>query len=222
MKEELQQYLHKAFGRHPPYSTNDINLDYSVGGQVHIRFELGGELLRNGTRERVAQSSQRAVTLFEDTFPDTENKIWVLIYDYSETLVDEKPNFLCQQFPSDLLSTFYNQVERVCEYVGNVNELENEGNEGKDCKIIIGKVKVKDIKYQHILKAIANSEMGFEPAIDSRVYFIDPKTDRIFRMYDDRGCFVESNSADNLRELYQRRNDWIVDYHRPEIDKYFQ
>jgi hypothetical protein len=64
--------------------------------------------------------------------------------------------------------------------------------------------------------------MGFEPSISERVFFIDPQTDRIFHMYDDRGCLVESNLADSIRALYHKRNSWIVDYHRPEIDNYFQ
>jgi hypothetical protein len=160
MKEELQQYLYKAFGNYPPYATNNINLDYSIGGQVHIRFELGGELLKNGTRERVAQASQRAVTLFKEAFPEPENKIWVLIYEYSGILINETPNFLCQQFPAEVFAAFYNQVERVYECVGNVYELGKEHNEGNNCKIIIGKVKVKDIKYQHILEAIANRPLS--------------------------------------------------------------
>jgi len=31
MKEELQEYLKRAFGVHEPYATNDINCDYSIG-----------------------------------------------------------------------------------------------------------------------------------------------------------------------------------------------
>ncbi|WP_354355490.1 DUF3885 domain-containing protein [Pedobacter sp. UYP30] len=41
-------------------------------------------------------------------------------------------------------------------------------------------------------------------------------------MYDDRGCKIFSDKADKIREIYLKRNEWIVDYHRAEIDEYFK
>lgn len=89
-------------------------------------------------------------------------------------------------------------------------------------KLIIGKIKLKNINYAAILNAIANAEMGFEPKLSETILFIGTKTNNIFHMYDDRGCTVESNVVDRLKNLYQKRNVWIVDYYRAEIDKQFQ
>ena len=63
--------------------------------------------------------------------------------------------------------------------------------------------------------------MGFEPGIDQTIFFFDPLTDKSFQIYDDRGCFVCSDKADKIRDIYKKRYEWIVNYHRPEIDKYF-
>lgn len=41
-------------------------------------------------------------------------------------------------------------------------------------------------------------------------------------MYDDRGCYVWSDQADKIRDIFIQRNDWIVDYHRAEIEEYFK
>ncbi len=90
-----------------------------------------------------------------------------------------------------------------------------------EARVILGKVKVKDINAKKILNGIANNEMGFEPSICQDIYFLDPVTDRGFYMYDDRGCYVWSDKAEKIKYLYDKRNEWIVDYHRPEIDKYF-
>ena len=81
---------------------------------------------------------------------------------------------------------------------------------------------VKDIRVQNILRAIANTEMGFDPGIDQRIYFFDPLTDRAFQMYDDRGCLVWSDKANKIRDLYFKRNNWIAEYHREEIDEHFK
>ena len=62
LRQELQSYFDKV------YPHTKIDTEHTVGGQVHIRFELGGEILKNGTIERVNQATDRALKLFNDTF----------------------------------------------------------------------------------------------------------------------------------------------------------
>ncbi len=89
-------------------------------------------------------------------------------------------------------------------------------------RIIIGKLPVEEINIENILRAIANTEMGFHPGLDQTIFFFDPLTDKSFQMYDDRGCFVCSDKAEKIRDIYLKHNDWIVEYHRQDIDKYFK
>ena len=200
LKQELQLYFNSVY----PYAK--IDTEHTIGGQIHIRFDLGGKH-KNGTIKRVKQATDRAITLFNDTFPNRENEIWLLIYEYPEpNFYNASNEYLHNQFPSELFHKFYNQLEQV-------DEVKK--------KLIIGKLPVKDIKIESILKAIANTEMGFEPKIDQRIFFIDPSTDRGFQMYDDRGCIIWSDNADKIRNVYVKRNKWVVNYHRPEIDGYF-
>jgi hypothetical protein len=210
MKAKLQRYLQKTFGIRPPCRLNNLNYPYSIGAQFHVRFELGGELT-NGTKERVEQATRRAVALFEETFAN-EEAIWVLSYSYlGESLFGEDRGFLQQQFSGAQYAGFYKKLETV--YSASENK--------RKAKIIIGKIKVRSLKYKVILNTIANTEMGFKPRLNETVFFIGTRTNRIFYMYDDRGCLVESNAVNNIRELYLKRNKWIVGYHRPEIDKQF-
>jgi len=76
-----------------------------------------------------------------------------------------------------------------------------------EARIIIGKLKVKDIKAEIILNGIANNEMGLEPFISQDIYFLDPITNNGFYMYDDRGCYVWSDKAEKINHIYKIRNN---------------
>ena len=64
--------------------------------------------------------------------------------------------------------------------------------------------------------------MGLKPGIDQRIFFFVPLTDKAFHMYDDRRCYISSDEAKKIKDIYIKRNEWIIEYHRPEIDKYFK
>ncbi|AEV33115.1 hypothetical protein Oweho_2141 [Owenweeksia hongkongensis DSM 17368] len=241
-RSEFQAYLDRV------NSYSKIVTPHSIFGDIHIRFELGGDtrfkIIRNGVevewwndrrrmtkidkvnyknhiKERVSQATFRATTLFNETFNDPESEIWVLIYEYEEGLFNNGNNFLLNLFSPNLLNRFYDNTEQV------ETQMMTEHQDGSftfdkvEARIVIGKVKVKDIKTEEILNGIANNEMGLEPSISQTVYFLDPSTNRGFYMYDDRGCYVWSDTPDKITPLYHKRNEWIVNYHRPEIDKYF-
>jgi hypothetical protein len=53
------------------------------------------------------------------------------------------------------------------------------------------------------------------------VYFININKKTIFHVYDDRGCDVLATLPETIRDMYERYNDWILDYDKPEIDKVF-
>jgi len=215
LRQELQSYFDRVY----PYSK--IDTEHTLGGQVHIRFELG-EGKDNGTIERVNQTTERALTIFNDTFNDPTHEIFVLIYEYQgENIFNASNDYLHNQFPTDGFKKFYNQLESVNTRYFTTDEKGNEILEKDEVRIIIGKLPVKDINVKSILNGIANTEMGFDPGIDQRIFFFDPATDKAFQMYDDRGCYVWSNKADILRDIYIKRNDWIVEYHGPEIEEYF-
>jgi hypothetical protein len=217
----LRQELQKYFDRVYPFSK--IDTEHTLGGQVHIRFELGGEELENGTIERVNQATERALTLFQDTFDNPNNDIWVLIYEYQgHSMFNASKEFLYKQFTPDIFDKFYNELETVNTCYYTKDDKGNDVLEQAEVRVLIGRLTLKDFNIKNILNGIANTEMGFESGIDQDIYFYDTKTDRAFQMYDDRGCLVWSDNADKIRVIYKRRNDWIVDYHRPVIDEYFK
>lgn len=210
LKDELQSYFDKV------YAGSKIDTPHSIGGDVHIRFELGGDL-DNGTIQRVQQVTDRATTIFNDTFTNADALIYVLIYDYNKS----PGKYLYEQFAKEQFARFYNQAQTINNNYLIADESGNDSFEKEEIKLIIGKLPVSTINISNILNGIANAEMGFAPCINQRIYFFEPVTDRGFYMYDDRGCYVWSNDADKIRDIYTVRNNWIVDYHRAEIDAYF-
>lgn len=215
LRQELQSYLDSV------YPNSYIDTEHSLGGQVHIRFELGGEN-ENGAIERVNQSTERALTIFNDTFADPTHEIFILIYEYQgENIFNASNDYLHKQFPIDRFEKFYNQLETVNTRYFTTDEHGNDVLEKEEVRIIIGKLPVKDINAKNILNGIANTEMGFDLGIDQRIFFFDPLTNKAFQMYDDRGCYVWSDKADKIRDIYIKHNDWIAEYHRPEIEAFF-
>lgn len=216
LRQELQTYFDRV------YPNSKIDTEHTIGGQIHIRFELGGDK-ENGTTERVNQATDRALKIFNDTFDNLTNDIFILIYEYEgENIFNASNEYLHKQFLGNSFNKFYNQLETVNTRYFTTDENGNDTLETDQVRIRIGKLPIKNISIKNILTGIANTEMGFEPAIDQRVFFIDPLTDKGFQMYDDRGCYVWSDKADKIRDIYIKRNNWIVEYHRPEIENYFE
>jgi hypothetical protein len=83
------------------------------------------------------------------------------------------------------------------------------------------KCQVSDLKYIPLLKAICNQDLGIQPSVSHRIYFLNNKRKIIFHVYDDRGCDLLATSPEAIREVYLKYNDWILDYDKDEIDKVF-
>ncbi len=243
MREELQTYLNKS------YKNAKIETPHSLFGDVHIRFELGGdeffEIIRNGVEiewwkdkrrmtkvdkinyknhntNRITQATNRATTLFYETFNNLEDEIWIIIYEYKGGLFNNPNDFLLNQFSETARKKFYDKKELVHTQMLTEQEDGNFTYDQTEARIIIGKLKIRDINSTKIFNGIANNETGDEPSICQNIYFLDPTSNKGFYMYDDRGCYVCADKPEKIKPLYDSKNDWIVEYHRKEIDKYFE
>ena len=73
-----------------------------------------------------------------------------------------------------------------------------------------------------MLKAICNQDMGIRPSTFHRVYFININKKTIFHVYDDRGCDLLAARPETIKDVYNKFNDWILDYDRNQIDQVFK
>ena len=79
-----------------------------------------------------------------------------------------------------------------------------------------------EIYYKQLVKKICDKDFySFMRKKDYIVYFINLDKKTIYYLYDDRGCDIIASDRNNLRHLYEKYNEWILDYDREEIDKIF-
>jgi len=216
LRQELQSHLDKVY----PFSK--IDTEHTLCGKVTIRFELGDDF-DNGSSERVNQATERALTIFNEIFEGSNDTLWVLIYEYQgEDIFTGSNEYLYQQFQTEKFKHFYNELELVNSSHFLEDQNGNEVFEKIKAKIIIGKLEKNEIKIKDIFCGIANREMGLEPIINQSIYFLTASAEKGFHMYDDRGCFIWSDIPGKIKDIYVRRNDWISDYTREDVDEFFK
>lgn len=217
----IKNYLETTFtGSQLAPSQFDLKSDY------HLRFDLG-EGLKNGTKQRVAQSTQRAVHIFEALFK-SDDDVWLVVNhcasDELNPLFGATEGYFEQQIQTDTSPQIWHQDEVVLE---EPFEMTHENGTSEKVEPVLRfqqymlQLKRSDIQYENIFRAIAHLEMGFEPAVEQRIYFINPRNDAVFFMYDDRGCLVFSPHKHVLLPLYQTYNHWLVDFYRPRFNQMF-
>ncbi|UMY64548.1 MULTISPECIES: hypothetical protein [unclassified Flavobacterium] len=162
----LETYLNGLGGSLLATDVENIHVLHSLFKQRH---ELGGAL-ENGTAERVEVATQKAIEIFKKLFGTGSGELRILIYEFQEPSAFGAEN----QFLHHTLSN--------CEMEEHITM--------KGFEIFIYKAPYLNLPFQTILRAIANTEMGFKPSVDQRIYFFDCHNDKAFYMYDDRGCLT--------------------------------
>lgn len=206
MKEKILKYINRNFP--------------NLTSEVHLRFELG-EPYENGTNERINQVVTRVTTLFEEVFkPDDFIYVYIKDWEVNEDIMfgNTTPGYVY-----DLLSNLNTEEETLFDIDEDYDDITGQTIEIKnEYKVKIVYSQLKSITYKDILKGIGNYEQGREPSIGQSVYFISTEKDIIFHMYDDRGCLILSKKVEQLVHLYQKYNNWLVDYWRDYIDSIFK
>lgn len=187
---------------------------------IGIRFELGVEWKREyyyPNNPYILGCYKRAITLFEALHSPTDD-IFVVMdvndFDKGKNIKHKLKNFS----PYVEKSLLYRLKHQIMPYI--FPEDDEEGTY-KTHRFTL-KCKTSDFKYIPLLKAICNQDLGLKPSIFHRVYFINIKKETIFHVYDDRGCDLLATSPETIRDIYERYNDWILDYDKNEIDKVFE
>lgn len=86
-----------------------------------------------------------------------------------------------------------------------------------------------DIRYPQLLQAICYEDFPHPSTIlkndrssGYQIYFINLTKKLIYHLYDDRGCDIIAADKEEIRFLYDRYNDWILDYDRDKNDAIFK
>lgn len=186
---------------------------------IGIRFELGVEWEGEydaPNNPYILGCYKRAIALFEALHSPTED-IFVVMdvddYDDRKKLSQQLKNFR-PYVPKSMLFRLKHQV------LPFIFPEDDEVDKYKTHRFTL-KCKTSDLKYIPLLKAICNQDLGLKPCISHRVYFININRKTIFHVYDDRGCDVVAASADSIREIYNKFNEWILGYDKASLDEVF-
>ncbi|KQU21724.1 hypothetical protein ASG65_21535 [Bacillus sp. Leaf13] len=184
----------------------DIGIRFELGVEWKIEYDFENSPYLKGVYKR-------AINLFKSLHLDDE-EIFVVanVNDYGYKKVNIFYPFVRDK---DVL---YKLKHKVIPYV--FPEDDEEGRYITHRFML--RCKTSDIRYVPLLKAICNQDMGIRPSIFHDIFFININRDTIFHVYDDRGCDLLAKSAETIRDIYNKYNEWILDYDREEIDKVFR
>ena len=189
--------------------------------KIGIRFELGVDYDKNCAYKNSPYLQgvySRVITLFKSLFSDKDDiYIVVDVNDYADGDTFKHKLNIFSRYIKDK-SVLYRLTQNTIPYI--FPEDDEEGAY-KTHRFTL-KCKTSDIKYFPILKAICNQDMGIRPSVFHRVYFININRKTIFHAYDDRGCDILATSPKTIKGVYDKYNDWILDYDRNEIDEVFK
>ncbi|MGM0903464.1 MAG: DUF3885 domain-containing protein [Bacillota bacterium] len=186
---------------------------------IGIRFELGVEWKREydyPNNPYLLGCYKRANTLFEALHSPSDDIFVVLDvnhFDKTKNLRHKLNNFS----PYVEKSLLYRLKHQMLPYIFPEDDDEEKYKTHRFTLLC----KTNELKYNPLLKAICNQDLGIRPSLFHRVYFINLNKKTIFHVYDDRGCDVLATSPETIRDLYETYYDWILDYDKPEIDKVF-
>ncbi|WP_260287824.1 DUF3885 domain-containing protein [Peribacillus aracenensis] len=181
-----------------------------------IRFELGVDYDSEFAYENSPYLQgvyKRAITLFKSLHSYNDDiYIVVDVNDYADGFKHKSNTF-----------SRYIKEKSILYRLNQKTTLHDDDEEGtyKTHRFTL-KCRTSDFKYIPMLKAICNQDMGIKPSIFNRVYFININRKTIFHVYDDRGCDLLATSPETIRDVYDKFNDWILDYDRNEIDEVFK
>lgn len=188
--------------------------------KIGIRFKLGVDYDSDYCYENSPYLKgvyKRAITLFK-TLHLQEDEIFVVanVNDFGDYATFNRKLNIFSKYIQDK-SVLNKLTHTTLPYVFPEDD---EDGKYKTHRFIL-KCKTSEIKYIPLLKAICNQDMGIKPKIYHDVFFINIKKETIFHVYDDRGCDLLATSPETIRDIYDKYNDWILDYDRNGIDSVF-
>lgn len=212
---------------------------------VGIRFEIGtGETFdseRNVLPEYISQAINRACQIFDEVFPTKPDIFALELFAETEKMVNELVNgFLDKNYEFELESISQNDSENwdcfvtISEFV---HEFQNKISEVAPHEFSVNKPVDEDsmwelilywdlsrccIDFSNLFKEIILADFGSKLiTLTSSTYLFKLDQPVMFHLYDDRGLDIISADCDRLFPIYQKFNEWILDYDREKIDAVF-
>lgn len=177
---------------------------------------MGGDLTKQSRIDRV---TRRAFSIFNE-IGESNDIVYLTVF------VDSWSEHPVSSFENDVYDNFlyYSGVEmkdiekRELEYrYKDPDEDDEETITVQYCT----KIELENLKVKDLFSAIAYREIAPESRIVGDIYLINETKKCIFHIHDSRGMDVVATDTDTLRPVYEKFNDWILDFDRNKINQIF-
>jgi hypothetical protein len=193
---------------HPIFYNSPIGIRFEIGGDepVYINDSSDSEEVMNP--KYVSEALKRAKALYLD-FPHQPDILRIDTYPDEER--DQQEGTLKKLFDLGLSrpqeqKLIYVQWE---DYGDTVKQLQSYWKIAEPFR--------PEILLQEIIKA----DIGGISGLVSNVYFVNSVDSVLFHLYDDRGADLVASDKELLRPIFEKFNDWIMDYDREQIKRTF-
>ena len=190
-----------------------------------IRFEISIPWAEHEDKNNLKQMEERMKGIFNEVFNDRDEMLLItdIHCERNDTFLQNRPTKVYQKYIKEK-SLRYTLQHKMLPSVF----LEDGEDEDMVTHRFVLPCQKRDIRYQPLLTAISYEDFphpsrilkGF-PRNGIDIYFINITRKMIYHLYDDRGCDVIASNKKELRPLYEKFNDWILDYDREQINQLF-
>lgn len=184
---------------------------------IGIRFEIGNPSIGLDT-QYLMSAKDRATDIFEDLFSEGDVFILVINVFRDVSQISNNEIVLTHQVTECVFDCESKDVEVIYEIMPNFYD--EDDKEGKIIRFYF-EVNFEKLNYKELISRICNMDFKHPPYIEDEVYIVCYKRSIVYYLYDDRGLDVVSNDVASLKNLYVKRNNWILDYDRKRINKIF-
>lgn len=167
---------------------------------IHIELSRG---FPNGSDELITQVMLRSNLVFKE-FLGEAKEVYMIVRD----IVDESDYYYSSMRTDDIFKILdFSTFKKL--KLENTISFEDEETINYTYDLYEKKIEVDEIPLQKILLGIANCDQGRRPKIFQKIFFVEPKRQSVFYMYDDRGCEIYSTDEVFMGELSNLFRDWL-------------
>ncbi|WP_206458356.1 DUF3885 domain-containing protein [Anaerovorax sp. IOR16] len=195
--------------KHPIFYNAPIGIRFEIGGDegVYLTNTYSHELAVNP--EYVSAALHRAKTIYEN-LPQNPNVLRIDAYPNYENNVQDIILSVCKAVG---LPQPHEQVIEPFQW--------DEDDEVISQLQLYWDLKTISFSSDKVLQEIIKADIGGCIELVSSVYFVDTINSVLFHLYDDKGLDLIAADKEQLRPIFNRFNNWILDYDKKEIDRTF-
>lgn len=149
----------------------------------------------------------RAETLFKACFESPSTELLIFIQKYQrEGNGIEDDNYIFKQIED------FDKKKIKRDQVSNIYEPDDEENIWNRA---IYQTQLQKVNAKNLVRGLCNTDFpDRKPYIEEELYFINKTRNLIFHIYDDRGLDILMRDKSELKKLYGKHKDWILEYDR--------